>query len=541
MINPGLPKPNSTLPSSAAGLRGRFLSWFSIGNVDAKGLAFGFVFGFLVRLVPEVLALSSPIGWDIINYAVIMKSGVVWANWGSFFTSTWLLNSLTVPLYGLSGVDPFALLKVIAPALYGLNIAGIYWFARRLLHWDVKMSLVAIGLFAVQLASLRISWDLLRNTLGMGLLLFALPLVERVGSKRGFFGFAILSLLTVFAHEYAAVTWAVVVFGLLVWRLVKDRFDGVSVRVLLAGLPALAFLVVGMFLRFFPVQFPSAASNLLSTGEASVGRFRFMVNYFVVNDAAYSYPSYWSLVYQVALLFAFLYLPYLFLVWKGYFKNTVLNLWLGLLLVGAFGCLVLPFFALDFWARWMFMLVYPFSFYAVYGLSRIYRSSRVQHGIVVDRGSKVLAVAGLVVLFALGSGYLAIPVLAQTDNMGVILTDVSVHFASEPTVPYQDVEGVTQAMQWLNANMDNGSFVVLHNALLPWGRLYLDDSHVMVHFLNDVDEAVDLGLSKGFSRVFFVWWNEPISWFNVSFPQGFVSAESFGRISVYVYESENFG
>jgi len=518
---------------------GRFVDWFSVGNVDLKGLAFAFAFGFLVRLVPEVLAFSSPIGWDTIDYAVIMKSGVVWPNWGSIFTSTWLLYSLIVPLYGVTGVDPFVLLKVVAPALYGLSAAGVFWFSRKLLVWDVKMCLAAVGLFVLQVASLRISWDLLRNTLGMGLLLFALPLVNRVGSKIGFAGFAALSLLTVFAHEYAAVTWMVVFCGLLIWRTVKGWSGLSNSRVLLAGLPALFVFTVSMYLHFYPVRFEAAASNVLSTGEASVGRFDFMVNYLVVNDAAYSYASYLNLFYEVVLLFVFLFLPFALLVWKGYFKNTVLNLWLSLLLVGAFGCLFLPFFALDYWARWMFMLAYPFTFYAAYGLFRIFHSSSVHRS--ASRGLKRVSTIGLAALVAIGCAYLTIPVLAQTDNLGLIPTDVSLHFSSAPTVPYEDVKGVTMAMEWLNLNMDENSFVALSHALLPWGRLYLDESHVMAHYLQNVSEAVDLGFSRGFSRAYFVWWNQPTDWYNVSFPEGFLSVESLDRISVYVCEVDSVG
>ena len=71
------------------------------------------MFGFLVRLVPELIAFGSPVGFDTVDYAVVMKSGVVWANWGSFFTSSWLLYGLTVPVYAVSGVNPFVLLKLV--------------------------------------------------------------------------------------------------------------------------------------------------------------------------------------------------------------------------------------------------------------------------------------------------------------------------------------------------------------------------------------------------------------------------------------------
>src|SRR3989304_3865815 len=194
--------------------------------------------GFIIRLVPELLAYPLPIGFDTINYASVMKTGVVWAHWVTFFTTTWLLNALIVPLYSISQIDPFLLLKAVAPLLYGLNVAGIYWFARKTLNWNMRMSVLAGVFFALQLASLRISWELVRNTLGLGILLFAFSYVKDVGSKRGFALFTVFSLLSVFAHEYAAVTLLVVVLGLLVWKSLKLMFKKEWQRLALGVLPA---------------------------------------------------------------------------------------------------------------------------------------------------------------------------------------------------------------------------------------------------------------------------------------------------------------
>jgi hypothetical protein len=220
---------------SLDGLSARFAA-FSL----AKALGVVFLAGFLVRLVPELLAFTAPIGFDTVYYAVVMKSGVVWANWSSFFTSTWLLHAFTVPIYSVSQVDPFLLLKVVAPALYGLNVAGVYWVGRKMLGWDVKLCLAAAGLFAFQLAALRISWDLLRNTLGMGLLLFALPFIGKIGAKRDFAVFALLSLLVVFAHEYAGVALVAIVLGVVGWRFARRNFGRAEGLAVLAVLPALA-------------------------------------------------------------------------------------------------------------------------------------------------------------------------------------------------------------------------------------------------------------------------------------------------------------
>jgi len=501
----------------------------------ARALALVFLGGFLIRLVPEILAGAAPIGFDTVYYAAVMKSGVVWANWSSFFTSTWLLNAFTVPLYSVSLVDPFLLLKVVAPALYGLNVAGVYWVGRKMLGWDVKLCLAAAGLFAFQLAALRISWDLLRNTLGMGLLLFALPFVGRIGSKRDFIVFALLSSLAVFAHEYAGVALVTIVLGVVGWRLVRRRFGRAEVLTFLAFVPALAVFSVGMFLRFFPVKY-AVTTTAFSTGEASVGRSSFFANYLATNDGVFYYAGYVDLLVDVAVLFAFLYLSYLFLVWKGFFRNGPLNVWTGLLLVGAFGCLVWPFFALDFWSRWMFMLVYPFTFYAVNGLFRLLRGSIVAKE-RLGRLKKIVC-GGLVVTLVLGSVYLATPVLMNTVQVGVFaLPYVSGHFNSAPAVPFQDVEDTIKAWTWVNENMDSNSCVLVNHVFVEWARLYLDKSRVTIQFWNDAGSGLDVALDRGFGLVYFVWWNTDIGWYNVSVPDQFVCLRTFGRISVYEFSS----
>jgi len=515
----------------------------SVKLTDRKALIACLSIGFFVRLVPELLAFPLPIGFDTIHYAVAMKSGVIWAHWSTFFTSSWLLYALIVPLYALIPADPFLLLKIVAPLLFGLNVAGIYWFSRKMLGWDLRVGLFAGGFFALQLASLRISWDLLRNTLGLGLLLFTLSYVREVNSKRGFALFVLLSLLTVFAHEYAAVTLLMVVLGLVVWRLVKKRVDLASKCLALAFLPALSVFLVGMVLRFFPVRYVTE-TNIIGAGDAvsaKAGGLFFLVDYLRVRSFCVDYyPSYWSLALNVVVLFAVLYLPYLFLVVKGFFKNRVLNLWTGLLLIGAFGCLAVPFFALEYWHRWMFMLVYPFTFYAVNGFSRLLRNNPEVKTLPFSWFSNKKAVAIVLLTFSLCIAYLVTPVLMVYANVSVpSVSGTYLYFSTNPSVPYEDVNSVVQAMNWLNGNLDAFSCVILQHAFLFWGQLYLDKSHAIVHFENNDSLAIKTALDHDFSRVYFVWWNEPIGWYGLSVSPSFVRLQDFGRISVYGYEGEN--
>ena len=514
----------------------------SVNLTDHRALVACLSIGFFVRLIPELLAFPLPIGFDTIHYAATMENGVVLANWSNFFTSSWLLYALIVPLYGLLQVDPFLLLKVVAPLLFGLNVAGVYWFSRKMLGWNLRMGVLTGIFFALQLASLRISWDLLRNTLGLGILLFALSYVKEVNSKRGFAIFALLSLLSVFAHEYAAVTLLVAVFGLLVWRLIKRQLASGSIPLGLAALPALIVFLVGMGLRFFPVS-SAAETNVIGAGDAvgaKVGGLSFLVDYLHIQSSMDSYSSYFNLVLSVGLLFAVLFLPYLLLIVKGFFRNGVLNLWMGLLLVGAFGCLLTPFAALQYWHRWMFMLVYPFTFYAVNGFGRLLNRFREKNIHFSSWFSDRKASTMILLTFSLGIAYLATPLLMVHTNASVpVVSGTYLYFSTSPTVPYEDVNSVVEAMSWLNDHLDAVSCVALQHAFLRWGELYLDKSHTIVHFEVDVDSAVNTALDNGFSNVFFVWWNEPIGWYGISVPESFARVQDFGRISVYVYEGVN--
>ena len=518
-----------------------FSSSFNLTN--RKALLACLSIGFFVRLIPELLAFPNPIGFDTIHYAVVMKSGVIWAHWSIF---SWLLYSLIVPLYALIPADPFFLLKIVAPLLYGLNVSGIYWFSRKMLGWNLRMGLLAGIFFAVQLASLRISWDLLRNILGLGILLFALPYIKTINTKRGFAFFILLSLLTVFAHAYAAVILIGVVMGFALTAVIKKEICSKVKSLVLAILPALAVFLFSIFLYTLQVS-NIAETNIIETSETVAihpGGLFFLVNYLSINSSVDHYSNYWSLFFSVGTLFVVLYLPYFYFVVKGFFRNSIMSFWSGLLLIGAFGCLVTPFCALDYWHRWMFMLVYPLTFYAVNGFSLLKSklSSKTSNFSFCFPCKK--AAAMILFTLSIGVAYLATPVwlnhanISYSDPSVPLLIDISHYFSTSPTVPYEDVNSVTEAMSWLDENLNEGSCVILHHAFVSWGKLYLGEAHSIVRFEVNVPAAIETALNHDFSHVYFVWWNVPIGWYGVSIPDKFVSMQDFGRISIYLYEGE---
>ncbi len=512
--------------------------WLDLGRVEAsKGIVLCFLTGFMVRLIPELLAYPYPVGFDTVYYASRMKSGIIWNHWTQFFTSTWLLYAFIIPIYNFSHIDPFLILKIVTPVLYGLNVAGIYFFAKEVLGWNTTKSLMAGCFFSVQLASLRISWDLLRNILGMAILLLALTLTTRISTKRGLACFILLSLLTVFSHELAAVTLLIVVLGSIFWRLTKEQTKMSDKRTFFGVLPALIVFLAGIYFRLFPIPY-KIETNVISAKDVNVGNVGvfFLVNYLDVKTSVDYYTSYFDLALNVLTLFCVLYLPYLFLVLKGFFRHRILDFWTCLLTVGSFGCLILPFCALLLWHRWMFMLVYTFTFYAVNGLDKLLKKRNSGSFAVKLKNSERKVKGMLLLTVLLGCVYLATPVLMSTFNVGISsIPYVCRYFSVSPTVPYQDVGAVINAMEWLDKNMEDNSCVILHHAFFFWGSAYLNNSHIIVHFTNNITAALNICFVNDFSPIYFVWWNQDIGWYGFTPPDYFSPVENFGRISIFKY------
>jgi hypothetical protein len=490
---------------------------------SSRAFVLCFVVGFVVRLVPEVLLSRYPVGFDPIWYVWRIKSGVVWGDWSQVF-STWLLYGVLVPLYSVFRVDLFGLLKVAVAVLFGFNACGVFYFARKALSWGVGSAFCAGVFFCVQAAALVFSVNLYRNLFGLGVLLFALPLVkDDLKSARRFGLLVLLSVLVVLSHEVAGVTLFVVVFGFVLVRLLKR--DSVGVRRVLLGVgPAFVLFLVGFVFFVFPVG--GVEANVVSLDEAGgsyPGVLFFVSDYLVVSEGVGLVGGYLDLVLRVFSFFGVLFLVVLPFVVVGFFRDVVLDVWAVFLLVGSFGVVVFPFFAPFIWSRWMLLLVYPFTFYAVNGVSKIVRKSRGVAG--SGMSSRVLGrLRRVAVMIAV-----IVPILCGLVVAGFVLPrEVSV-------VPVGDFDDVVRVLEWVDGRMDGDSVLLVHFAFSWWSRLCVGEGCWRVCFLDDVDGALGLARENGFNHVFLVWWNEEPDWFSLDVPVGFVSVFESGRLSVFEY------
>jgi len=506
------------------------------------GLLIAFVFGVVVRMIPELLSYPYPIGFDTIYYAWKIGEGVVWAHWSGVFDS-WLLYGVLIPLHGLLNADPFLLLKLTMPQLFGLNACAVYYVATKTLKWSPRKGLFAAGLFSFQVAALGISWHFYRNMLGLAVVLFTIPwILEEKADFKKLIVFSVLSVLAVFSHEYASVLLFAAVLGVVTSHFSRGK-GREAAAILSATLPAAAVFLIGILLRFYPIHL-AAEPNLLvafqTQGHYS-GPLFFMTEYLSVADTFQHYPTYFDLAASVGSLLVLLYAALLPLVFVGFFRQKILDVWTAILCVGAFGCLVVPFFALDFWNRWMFMLVYPLTLYAANGFVKILHSAmpaafplgRLGSLRVGKRAAKGLALVSVV------SGFVFMTSPMFLDSGGVFALPTTVVYLPSTmrcnAVPLVDVDGVVEAFRWIDATMNGDSWLLAHDALFYWAKFSLDGQHTIVFFKNDVNLAIGLGVKAGCKRFLLVWWNRDIGWYGFTVPETFKPIYDADRISVFEY------
>jgi hypothetical protein len=443
-------------------------------------------------------------------------------------------------------VDPFLLLKVVGPLLYGGTAAGIYYFAWKGLNWSAKKSLFTSVFFAFQLAALGISWHFYRNLLGLMLLLFALPFFKKTDGWKELTLLSLISLFVVFGHEYASVAMFTIVFGLMARGFLKKEKK--PYRVLIAIIPAAIIFMGSIYFIIFPA-FVHMEHNIIQVNDSinpHPGGLFFLVDYLSVVTPVQHYVSYFELVSHVVSLFTLLYLIWLPLVLLGFFRDNVLDTWTILLLVGAFGCLIVSFSALDLWNRWMLMLVYPFTFYAVNGFWKVLKSHHTHvasdlRWIGWVKISRKSAIGISLVTVVLGLLFMTWPLVSGRYGLFGAPTTWS-YFPStmqSSSVPLQDTEGTVKAIEWLNEHMTDDSAVLVHDVFFYWTELYLYKDCIAVFFTSNLEAALNLALKNGFNSLYFVWWNENIGWYGLTVPSSFVSVFESGRISIFEYYGNN--
>lgn len=143
----------------------------------------GFLFGFLIRLLPEIYFWPRPIGFDTIMYIAHLRDFVLKPSlfgtytWGSSLRNTPPLIDWILYFPGKI-IDPWFLYKIYPPVAFGLLIGLIGIYSRIVLRYNLFKVYAIVFVSGLNLLLLRLSWDLHKQMLATILTIAALILLD---------------------------------------------------------------------------------------------------------------------------------------------------------------------------------------------------------------------------------------------------------------------------------------------------------------------------------------------------------------------------
>jgi hypothetical protein len=480
------------------------------------------------RFIPEVLSWPYPIGFDTVIYIQTMQDGWSIASTGlvNFLHYTNLFYLLSSTFYGLTN-NAILLMKILGPVMMGILCFLMYLYARRGLGWSNWKSLLVAILVGVYFVSLRNSWDMYRQTLGLIFLMATLISLKTPRSPRKYCAAALFMVLTVLSHELATV----VLFFFLLLEGARMLHKKANHDFALLSASAVLPVALFMFQRFslttgaFGVPAPSVASEPSLSLALYIGG---------------------SLVYCYAFIIPF--------VVVGLFglKDLFVRAWVLLGLTVVMLLMVDPNLPLYLWFRWVLLLVYPLLFLATDGIDRLWRFSQKYNQKIKRLIPKIVVLAYLISLFTL-SGYFvtsspehAFPYFYQYNNyLSVIPSSMQ-----QNSISIQDTASLVDCFEWVNQNVPQTSVFVVHDAFYYLTSTYIHNREV-VFFKTDVslwsnmpDGAVTANQMLRASQdahdtghaVYSFWWVSGKGWYAIpSLPSAFVEVYRSGNMVVYSF------
>ncbi len=479
---------------------------------DIKYVALSFLLGFFIRLIPETMYLNYPVGYDVAIYGYIIpnihKTPIATMLRGTplFYLASWALLQLT-------HADIYLLLKIMGPLMYGLLLASFHTLLTSALKWDPKKSLLCTSVCMLQIPTLRLSWDLFRNELGL-IMLFLFIVAVNSDIKRKWLITFITAFLTALSHELATILMFVCV---LYWMATAKRRDAM-LKTAIAILPA-ALLFSYQLSAYFGLLPPAPQSRpertivyLKSIAiEKTLPRpFR---NYYL--DSLLP-DTYTGMLFEFFRMLGVFYLPLLPLAVLGFKRNRVLDPITGWLTLTVFSFPFCP-QAYPFYSffRWALFIVFPMSVYATEGLLKL--KSKITYW-------KPILTAALTVYLFIGLNYASglVPMPTVYMTRGTLTSS---------TIEMNRIDDCIACLQWLNQHAGNNSILITEKRFYAWALNFLDKRIAIAYYppAYPIQDTPLSELTGNFEEIYLIWYAE-------SQPTGFKEVYRSGDIAIYIYE-----
>jgi hypothetical protein len=466
-----------------------------------------------IRSIPEILVGPYPIGWDTIAFYV--PNTLDWATGKAGFTEILgtapSMYMISVPVYWVSRVNPVWIFKIMGPILYGSMIWALFRFLKIGLKWQDKQALGGALLTSLYFVTLRISWDLYRNMLGLTFILLSLPLIEDMKGPRKQGLLSVLIVLAVAADQLTGVIALVLVGARALTALTRNQRDE-FVRKVKVALPGtvlfLATAYAGLILPGIGLVSQQAPVPTLTSASLSIG----------------------------FLGYAYLALVPLILIGLRKVRNIELRTW-SVFCIATVATAILPFFGPIVESyRWSLLLDIPLCIFAAAGLYKIVDSVHPRIGWARNFYRLILP-AFSVVLMISAMLYIALPA-QQAMVYYTAYPELLPTSMIQNTIPLSDLGNLRSLLDSAAARINSGTVLITHQAIYGWARAYLPslNNQLINYQYNAPLSGVEIARSEGYSSILMIWWIDGSGWHNQpNVPSGFRVLLQNGDLALYTY------
>lgn len=478
----------------------------------AKFSFFCFLFSFFLRAIPEVLMWPYLVGFDPLGYYIPyvftwLRNGV---NFWCLMREAPLFYLLIMPAAFMGTTHLALTLKILPPILHGFLALAIYFYANKILAWPPRKSLAAALLATLYFVALRISWDLLRNELGLTFLFASLILLNKLDNgKKGCTLAALAMAAVALTHLLVATIMFAIVATMFVQKwLAKKRNE--AFKLLILSIPAILFLLLTLYAGYIMPPTPPEF-NILNPEEGWLTLFEF--------------ASYTDMVIKMLGFLAYCYLPLIpiAIISARSIKNLQIKTWIVFSLIAAFSPLV-PTLAY----RWILMIIYPIAFYVIETLWNITPNSR----------RLFVSAILLTVLSMLTIGFITMP--SENPFPYYTVQEFQCYIPSsmlQNTVPQSECPNVVKCLNWLENAMSTNSVMLAHTAFCGWALITTDINEVIPYGYGNPETAAINVSQQGYTQIYLIWWVEGKGWHGRPIvSSSFKEVYRSENIAVYIYE-----
>jgi hypothetical protein len=405
-----------------------------------------FSISIILRLIPEIIALPYPIGYDVINYYLPSLID---------FDDHWRSASNQFPLYVLllhaitavSQIDPRIVITGSIVLIFGLFSLVLYSIAKNIFHLNNFQSIFLSTFVIFQVSLLRTSWDLHKDMLALTITLFCLLYLARISnlSKKVIYTILPLSIISVLSDRMIGFLLS---SSFIVYSIIKkERMTAI-----------LAIVTSVIFGAALFANFDIIRNNIIvGSGE---------------NDTSHQLYNPLNLVVLFLVMSGILLPAGLVGITKS--KNIILKIPLIISLVGSFSWIIFPNTSGFLPDRWIVIFSVFLSIFSGYGFVTLIENKYI--AISHKKLNNYLVI--LIPFMFLGSVFATSPNNSYLNIYGVFHAYIG-HYGPL-TMQYNSISlpesrSLLSLIEWINYNTPEGSIIMGSKHLRGWMELELEN------------------------------------------------------------------